>query len=98
MNDLILAHSAAENSSPLLPIAVMALGLLIPLVVLTLCVLWPSPRSHRRGPQATQASTSMYEELWELVDAVEHNRFTRADLKREAEDRVAGGAGGAGRI
>lgn len=93
MNDVILAHSAAETSSPLLPMAVMGLGLLIPLLVITLCVLWPSPRHHRRGPKATLASTSMYEELWELVDAVEHQRFTRADLKREAQDRVAGGAG-----
>lgn len=92
MND-ILAHGAVETSSPLLPMAVMGLGLLIPLVVITLCVLWPSPRRHRRGRNDIQASTSMFEELWELIDAVEHNRFTRADLKREAEDRVAGGAG-----
>lgn len=92
MND-ILAHGAVETSSALLPMAVMGLGLLIPLVVLTLCVLWPSSRRHHRGPHDTQASTSMYEELWQLVDAVEHNRFTRADLKREVEDSVAGGAG-----
>lgn len=89
MTETILAHSVAEGPSPL-PLILMATGLLIPMLALTVYVFWPPRRRALPHENATPpVTTSMYEELWEFMDAVEHNRYTRADLREEERNAMA---------